>query len=216
MPEGVSIHTTPSGPPPVTACINVFNDVDWLSKCLQSLRGKVKATVVVDGAYEGFPHEKPYSTDGTIELAKEFADVVITKDTAWANEIVKRNHYIRYIQDDEWWMRIDADEELEGEFGEPLEGVCYQIMLHRTDNVLPYPIHALFRKDSSSRIYGTHHSVWYGRTLLPKLEDLPVYPGVTLIHYNNDRCQERVKAKGIYYRNALRESERAFRKRFHL
>lgn len=216
MPEGVSIYTTPSELPPVTACINVFNDVEWLEKCAASLQGKVKAIVVVDGAYEGFPHDKPYSTDGTIELARQFADIVVTKDTAWESETVKRNHYVKYVPKNEWWLRIDADEEFRGNIPPDLQGVCYRIELQRTEDPIGYPIHALFKKGAHSRIYGTHHSVWWYRSLLPKLEDLPVLSGCKLVHHAAERDVERVKQKSAYYRNALRESEREFRQRFNV
>jgi len=195
----------------------VFNDAGWLEKCLKSLQGKVKAIVVVDGAYEGFPHERPYSTDGTIELAREFADVVVTNNTAWESETIKRHHYIRYVPENEWWLRIDADEELEGYIPEGLEGVCYRIMLKRAGSSVPeYPIHALFRRGPHSRIYGTHHSVWWYRTLLPKLEDWPILPGCRLLHHQNARDTARTKAKGVYYRTALLDTEKDFRQRFNV
>lgn len=211
MGGGISV---PPSTPPVTACINVYNDVGWLEKCLDSLQGKVEATVVVDGAYEGFPHDKPYSTDGTIELARQRADVVVTNTKLWPTEIVKRHHYLGYVREGRWWLRIDADEELVGSFEQPLAGVCYRIMLERTDGVKPYPIHALFKKGPHSRIFGTHHAVWYRRTLLPKLEDLPVYGGVTLLHHIAERNQGRIEAKGKYYRETYPVVEGEFRERF--
>jgi len=209
-------NNLPPSTPPVTACVNVYNDVEWLRKCLTSLQGKVRATVVVDGAYQGFPHEKPYSTDGTIELAREFADIVVTRESAWESETVKRNHYIQYVPEGEWWLRIDADEELEGEIPAELEGVCYRIELRRTGTSVHYPIHALFKRGKHSRIYGTHHSVWWYRTLLPKLEDIQVLPGCKIQHHGMERCKERTKAKSAYYKGALRSTERDFRQRFNV
>lgn len=211
--DGVGMNANPAQPP-VIACINVFQDAEWLERCIASLEGKVAAIVVADGAYEGFPCDKPWSTDGTLDIAKEHADVVIQKGTPWASETAKRNHYVEYVPEGAWWLRIDADEEFTGDFREPFEGVCMRIMLERTDNVQPYPIHALFKKGRHSRYFGTHHSVWWGRTLLVKLEDLPVYPGIRLLHHHSERSRERQLAKGRGYYPVLKEVEGGFRKRF--
>lgn len=214
MPDGACIYTAPSGHPPVTACINVFQDAAWLERCIASLEGKVKAIVVVDGAYEKFPHEKPWSTDGTLDIAKAKADVVVTRQTVWPTETDKRNHYIRYVPEGEWWLRIDADEELVGSFYTPFEGVCHQLMLDRTDGAQSYPIHALFRRGGHSRYYGCHHAVWYGQTLLTKDEGVPVYPGVRLLHHHSERSRERQLAKGKGYYPVIKEIECGFRARF--
>lgn len=198
--------------PPIFACINVYDDVEWLVGCLHSLRGKVEGIIVVDGAYVGFPHDKPYSTDGTVEVAKEFADVVVETERAWPNEIIKRNHYLGYVPDGKWWLRIDADEEFAGEFSEPLTEDCYMLALQRTDGSAdPYPIHALFRKYADSRYHGTHHAVWHGGECLVK-KDAPAYPGVTIRHHCQARDAGRVQRKGEYYRRTLAPSERVFRK----
>jgi len=197
--------------PPIYACINVYDDAGWLERCLWSLDGKVEAIIVVDGAYAGFPHEIPYSTDGTIELAKEVADIVITRKSAWPNEIVKRNAYIPHVPNNKWWLRIDADEELQGEFTEPLDGNCYMVMLERTDGSNnPYPVHALFKKHPSSRYHGTHHAVHLNDEILVKSVK-PVYPGVKLLHHCQSRDVKRAERKGTYYRESLAPSEREFR-----
>lgn len=179
--SGDAYRAASPGIPPVYACINIYEDAKWLEMCLNSLEGKVKAVIVVDGAYEGFPHETPWSEDGTVELALERADVVVETKRAWPNEVTKRDYYLRYVPDGKWWLRIDADEELKGNFDAPLEGDCMMLMLQRDDGSDAYPIHALFRKHPDSRYFGTHHSVWRGDDLLIRREDWPVYSGASLI-----------------------------------
>lgn len=201
----------------------MYQDAKWLEQCLRSLcepTPKVDSIVVVDGAYEGFPHEQPYSTDGTLELAEQYADVVVRTKHAWKNEIVKRNYYIQFVPDNAWWLRIDADEELVGDFRtfrpEPDQLAGY-MRIKRVDMDDSFPVMCLYKKGETSRYYGTHHSVWYEDKLLPKLEtnEVPVYQGAMLLHYTNLRSVERRDARGIYHREALQPQEAAFRRTYY-
>jgi len=197
---------------PIYACINVFEDAEWLKKCLTSLAGKVAGIIVVDGAYAGFPHEKPWSEDGTVEIAKAIADVTVETMQAWLNEIVKRNQYLKYVPDGAWWLRIDADEELVGDFTEPLQGDCYMLDWQRTDDSdSGCPTYALFRKYPDSEYRGTHHAVWHDGQCIIK-GAVPVYKRARLIHHCQERDAARIERKGTYYREVLEPSEREFRK----
>lgn len=206
--------------PPITACLNVYQEAKWLERCLRSLLEpyrKVECIVVVDGAYAGFPHECPRSTDGTLEIAERFADIVVSKDTAWENEVIKRNFYVQFVPEGHWWLRIDGDEILKGDFSqftpEPSD-FAFCLNTAPSNGINPYPIHALYRKEATSRYYGTHHAVWFDRTLVPKLEEgreCPLFSGASLPHFRSERDKERVEAKGEYYKNSLQESEREFR-----
>ncbi|MEN6431072.1 MAG: hypothetical protein ABFC80_09580, partial [Coriobacteriales bacterium] len=46
--------------------------------------------IVVDGAYQAFPHETPYSDDGTLEIARAWGAEVVEVSTAWPDQIAKR------------------------------------------------------------------------------------------------------------------------------
>ena len=76
------------------ACFNIYNEAAVLEEALQAVKGKVDKIIVVDGAYEKFPHQIPYSTDGSIEIAVRYADELISPRKAWKSEIEKRNAYL--------------------------------------------------------------------------------------------------------------------------
>lgn len=162
--------------------------------------------VLVDGAYCGFPFDKPYSTDTTLAIAAEFADEVINTTAPWQSEIVKRNEYLVGKPGD-YYLIVDADEEIVGELPE-LKHDDYRVDLKRTDPVMSYSIFRLFKHRKGIRYNGTHHALFVGEKLLNK-RDLPVVKGLHLIHHI-DRSQERTEAKGVYYRH-LKGEEAAFR-----
>lgn len=99
----------------IIACINAYNERALLPDCIDSLKG-VDEIRIVDGAYEDFSHEKSYSTDGTIEWAKNQMKKdkrikLITCSKAWKDEVEKRNAYFGTDEDD-WYLVIDADERI--------------------------------------------------------------------------------------------------------
>lgn len=69
--------------------IIAFNEARMLPLCLSHLPRDVRVQVV-DGAYADFPHDKPCSTDGTIEIAKRWGAKVVTVKKPWADQMEKR------------------------------------------------------------------------------------------------------------------------------
>ncbi len=197
-------------PSRIFACLNVFEEGRTIERCLKSLVGKVEKIIVIDGAYKEFPHEKPYSTDGTIETARQYADVIVTANEPWENEIVKRNFYLRFVPVGTYWLRIDGDETLEGEFPKDMTEDAYMMLLYRTDKVGPYPIHAVFKRTEHSYYYGTNHAVHNGNKLLVK-ENATILGRAALRHHIQDsRSDERIARKGEYYK-WLNQAESGFR-----
>lgn len=187
--------------------VSFYNEIQFLERCLRSLRGKADFIVGIDGAYISFPHDKPWSTDGTIELARKYADKVITTEKAWESQIVKRNQYLIGKEGD-WYLMIDGDEEIAGS----LEGYetkdDWNISLYRTDGVPMYPVYRLFRHRQGMRYFGTHHCLMIGGEILNKRK-MPSMPNCNIVHYNAERPRARREAKGEYYRS--RTEEREFR-----
>ncbi len=68
--EEGEIEAQKKGKGKIIACINVFNEVEFLPGCVESLVG-IDEIHIVDGAYKDFPHKKPWSTDGTVEWIQE-------------------------------------------------------------------------------------------------------------------------------------------------
>lgn len=89
--------------PRLSLCMIVKNEVATLERCLQAARPHVDEIVVVDTG----------STDGTIEIAKAYADVL--DEIEWPNSFsVARNHSLDLASGD-FILILDGDEYLEGE-----------------------------------------------------------------------------------------------------
>ena len=69
--------------------ISAFNEARMLPMCLGHLPREARV-LVVDGAYADFPHEKPWSTDGTLEIAERWGAKVVSVKKPWANQMEKR------------------------------------------------------------------------------------------------------------------------------
>jgi len=108
----------------VYALINLYDDVQFLAACLESIKNFVSHIVVADGAYalyfeeykKSFPAAAPWSTDGSLEVVKALKDMpdltILSREGPWENQVVKRNALVEDVPDDEWFMIIDADEGL--------------------------------------------------------------------------------------------------------
>ena len=161
--------------------------------------------VVVDGAYISFSHDKPWSTDGTIEISQKYADEVITTNRAWESQIVKRNQYL-VGKDGDWYLMIDGDEELAGNPKDYEKQDDWNISLYRTDGISAYPVYRLFRHRKGIRYFGTHHCLMIGDEILNKRK-METITTCNIIHFNAERKQERIMAKGQYYRTRTEEKE---------
>lgn len=204
-------------------CVNAYEEEKNIGDCLQSIidacRRSVFKIMVVDGAYKYFPHEGgPASKDKTCEIAENLgAEIIPARE--WATEQEKRNAYLIGDPGD-WYFVVDADERVRGEYHPGdislriLEKEAYQINLERNDGHNPNKVFRLFKQQPGLQYRGTHHALFInqpGKTE-PRLlnsENLPVYPGVDLLHLV---CQdlERIKKKGEYYRH-LNDAEADFR-----
>lgn len=102
----------------IWAGIIFYDDkVELLQATFDSVKRAGCKIVAVDGAYAEFPlekHEKPWSTDGCLDLARKEADVVIEASKCWSNQMEKRTQYIKAIPPGEYCFYIDSDEVLEG------------------------------------------------------------------------------------------------------
>ena len=76
------------------AVYQIWNESQYLEESLKSIRDKVDLIVIVDGAFKKFRHKVPWSTDGTIEIAKRYVDILIETKKPWKNEVTKRNQYL--------------------------------------------------------------------------------------------------------------------------
>ncbi|MDP3027961.1 MAG: glycosyltransferase [Deltaproteobacteria bacterium] len=94
--------------PTITCCLIVKNEEAFLDQCLKSVRDYVDEIVIVDTG----------STDGTVEIAKQYTDKVYFHP--WEGSFSKaRNQALAYATCD-WIFQIDADEEIVQGSGEKL------------------------------------------------------------------------------------------------
>ena len=69
--------------------IIAFNEARMLPLCLSHLpRGT--DVLVTDGAFANYPHDKPWSTDGTIQIAERWGAKVKRVRKAWPDQMTKR------------------------------------------------------------------------------------------------------------------------------
>lgn len=206
--------------PRIIACVNVFNELDLLPECIDSLKGMDEIRIV-DGAYRDFPHEKPYSTDGTIEWAREQMEKdkrieLITCSKVWENEVEKRNAYFGADEGD-WYLVIDADERITcersdidpiAELKDFLDGCnldCFALRaseLFQQAGTLQYA--RIFRHLPGIRLEACHYNVIAegDRYLWLEVEEggnLLLYSGFYLLHVKCVRNADRLNKVNRYY-----------------
>ncbi|MCL4499910.1 MAG: hypothetical protein M1335_06695, partial [Chloroflexi bacterium] len=210
-------------PGKLIACVSVYNDSASLPHCLETLGG-VDEIVVIDGAYSDFPHEVPWSTDGTVELVNELkaADSrirLIEIQEAWKDEIEKRSAGFRGKEGD-WYLNIDADEYINGgqdpeplatlkEFlaSSPFVGHYIDVdTLSATGAKVRHERYLrIIRHEQGLRYHATHFNIVSDKRMVTfealKLWDALVYPGFRITHTPAKRPAERHNRKQAYQRN---------------
>lgn len=188
----------------ITACVIAYNEELLLPGCLESLKGRVDRIVVVDGRIAGCPGETGASTDCTVEIARACgAEVIESMEPCWPDEVAKRNAYLREIGWGEYWLRIDADEELHGDLPEtgaaPTDGSAYSLMLYRELEKDGYGVPCLFRRGVDTRYEGAHFLLFQGGRLLSR-QPVPLVTSAYLVHRQERRPEERVRLKAAFHR----------------
>lgn len=197
----------------IVAVFSVFNEEQFLERCLKAVRNQVDRLYVFDGAYQGFPCDVPFSTDRTIPISRQYADEVFLTDKLYAGEIEKKNFILSKIALGDYCFLIDGDEEFQGKLP-VLELDDYEIELRRTDGIPPYPVYRIYRKRPGLEFRGTHHALFIADDCLNH-KVKPTLPGCHFIHYSQERDQARVKKKGVYYQH-LKHIEQSFREEWKL
>lgn len=202
----------------VIGCVNVYQDATLLARCLAALRPHVDTLVVVDGAYAGFERygADPASTDGTLELARFAADIVLSAAPG-DDEIAKRNKYLVGAEGDYYFV-VDADEEVDGVLDRAALSARddWAVALYRAQEPwVRYPIYRLFRHRTGIAYRGMHCGVHVGDEFInPNKRGIVApgseIPGLALKHDLFARDADRQRRKNAYYAS-LRETERAFR-----
>jgi len=112
----------------VYAIVKIYNDVQFISAAIESVKRYVDGIIIADGAYrlyyeqykEYFPKAKPWSTDGSMEVIqalKGLPDLTLLRVPrgGWVNQIVKMNALIDAVPRNSWLIDVNADEMLVGD-----------------------------------------------------------------------------------------------------
>ena len=201
------------------ALLNLYNDRTFLTACLESIKDQVDQLIVADGAYEVYfdryrefvPDAKPFSTDGSMEILMNFRDLPVThilhpeggKEKCWLNQTVKRTRLIDAVPMGDWFVIIDADEMIMGDFQEGMETVydsgcvvancpLYNPGTHM-ERVIPQWHPRVFMKTEGMHYKGTH---WHLRDRYERIveEKYPIYhtDKFAFIHFKPFKDQTRL------------------------
>lgn len=149
--------------------MNVFNEALHIKKAIESVVEYADEVRVYDGAYKDYPHDKPYSTDGTIKLVKELAlkysNIKLVEVTEpWNNQIEKRTAMFDELQEGDYFLKLDGDEYISNpeEIRKNLDldiGWCWTF-----SNIYPNPYMTarIFRYQKGLHYAGRHHWLYNG------------------------------------------------------
>jgi glycosyltransferase involved in cell wall biosynthesis len=190
------------------ACLSVFNEIKNLPACLEGLEA-ADIICIVDGAYKDFPHDKPWSTDGTLEYLRDLAKSdqrvhLITCEKPWPGETVKRSQYF-IGEEGDWYFLIDADERVEG-----LEKLKIYLPRCPYDSLgIPFYMYGDGRWRWMGRVVRHLSGITYGDLCIEVVVNgrqiagggayQGTFGGLKIRHYPYKREIERRKAKVAYY-----------------
>lgn len=194
------------------ACYSVFNEEQFLRASLSLIEPFVDKIWLVDGPYANFAHDEDHSTDLTLEIIsnfkKRFPDKVeLLASCVFANQIVKRNRYLKRAKQGDWLFIIDGDELPWGNLHQ-LKALLLQekylvvnVFLQQSPLLAPVPLPRLIHKVDGME-YKEHHAQidFRGENILEstKVNIKQLYP-VYLIHLNNYQSEKRQQQKDYYF-----------------
>ena len=202
----------------LTAGIIFYNDPPEVFEMTLKALKKFKIPIVaIDGVYKEFPHEKPYSNNGCIDLAKQYADFYIPANPwGWQNQAVKRSVYLKVLDVGSYVFHVDADEELfQFENIPKLEKDHYIVFIryHKCDS----PSIRIHKVNYDTQYLYAHYRLYRLRLHDPRYPDSGVVtkahsiinnvkerlPDVKLHHWKDRRSDERKGLKKIYYETRM-------------
>jgi hypothetical protein len=200
----------------IIAAIIAFNEEQLLPGCLESVQDQVDRMVVVDGAYARFPHEAPWSTDATREIAwcygAEWVPVPRGTDgqpRAWHTQMEKRTAYL-VGEEGDWYLHIDADERLVGTLPPRGEGQHYAFQIHTRDMRLTW-VPRLWQHRGRMRYEGSHNALWSDDQLITLQGAVKVpWEQCHFLHLSHLRSVQRQLDKRAFLPGRY-ERERAYR-----
>jgi len=143
--------------PRVSATIITLNEAENIRDCIESVLWADEVVVVDSG-----------STDGTVEIAREYTDRVLNHD--WPGHVQQKNYAIDQAQAD-WIFSLDADERVTPELAEDIK----RVLLSETPEYRAYSVprlafylgryirHCGWYPDRKVRLFAKDAGRWGGR-----------------------------------------------------
>jgi hypothetical protein len=201
------------------ALLNIYNDRSFLGACLESLKDTVDKIIVADGAYQLYferykefvPDAQPYSTDGSMQIIGDFKGLPDTtylfspdgREKTWQNQTLKRSALIEAVPVGDWFIIIDADEMIMGDFQESMEAIydsgcivnscpLYNPGTH-VERVIPQWHPRVFKKLPGMHYKGTH---WHLRDQYERIieDKYPIFwtDKFAFVHFKSFKDQTRL------------------------
>lgn len=148
--------------------MNVFNEATYIAKAIESVCDVADEIRVYDGAYADYPHDTPYSTDGTLEIVKALAKKcdkikLFTVEECWKSQIAKRNAMFEGLEEGDYFLKLDGDEYITNaeEIRSHLD--CDVGWVWSLSNIYnPYMTARIFRYQKGMHYAGRHHWLYNG------------------------------------------------------
>lgn len=184
--------------------VTIFYDdgPELLETCLKSLKKVTDKILAIDGAYREFPHKDFLSQKETLKVAQAYADKVIVPEKEWYDEPAKRNAYLTLKNPKDYYLMLDADEEIFGEKPKALKEAVYRIKLEtlRAGVMLPSLYNRLFKHHPGMAYKLTHNNLVLkdGTSLSIPDDHIPLCESLNIIHRPEKRPQVRQEQDGVF------------------
>lgn len=190
----------------IIGVMSTYNDNQFIERALSSLSKVTDKIVVVDGRYSEFPCEGDISTDGTLELARKYAEVIISEP---CSEPEKRSKYFIGKEGD-IYFQLDADEEIElgtkSTIFKKMKNCDIGIVkIYSGKTGVSFRRARLFKHINGMRYAGLHYRLVDGEGKTYAVLDRAgegykdCHLDIVIRHNNYFRPSDRKKAKSIYY-----------------
>lgn len=188
----------------LVATIITYNDWPLIKDCIESIIDKVDRIICVDGAYDDFPNDINYSTDGTIAYL-DGLDKVELIIAPGLSEVAKRNLYLEPLDDNDTVLNIDADEVLIGEIPELKTDFAIMDWQDGCSKHIQRRVTKLFKYRNGMRYQHCHYTLYYNNEIVNKLHEV----------INKDFTSEYIKDLYILHNWYLRDDLRKYNKQIY-
>jgi len=191
--------------------IITYNDWPLIKDCVESIIDKVDKILVVDGAYDDFPCDINYSTDGTLEYLDSLDKIELIIAPGLA-EVAKRNLYLEPLNEGDICLNIDADEVLIGDIPPLTSDIGIIDWVDGHSKHIQRRVTKLFKYRTGLRYLHCHYTLYYNGQIVNKLHEVinkdftsEYIKDFYIIHNWHLRDELRKHNKQIYYKKLVRK-----------